>query len=93
LDQHFFVLETCKLVIDRPTDGDADAFMYIAEPIGARSSEAIATSPVFHPYADLTEHRAALAHLETRLLAQGWHRAEQSEHALIGARFERWRDE
>jgi hypothetical protein len=63
------VLEECQLVIDRPRDGEPDALLYVAEPIGKDRSRPIATSPVFHPDLDPTAHRAALAHLESLLQA------------------------
>lgn len=85
------MLETIQLVLDRPADGDPQALVYVAEPLGRDKRAPIAVSPVFHPAADVTAHRAALAQLESQLRADGWQREESRGHALIGVRFHRWR--
>jgi hypothetical protein len=88
------VLETIHLVLDRPSDGEPNALLYLAEPVGRTKQPPVASSPVFHPDADLTAHRAALAQLESALLADGWQREEERrEHVLVGVRFHRWRGE
>jgi hypothetical protein len=83
--------ETCQLVLDRPRHGDPHALMYVAEATVAGATRPIATSPVFHPEVDPTEHRAALAELETRLQQDGWQREGNPSKALIGVRYHRWR--
>jgi hypothetical protein len=85
------VFETCQLVIDRPQFGDPSAFVYVAESVVPNSKASVATSPVFHPEADPTSHRVALAQLEALLRASGWEREPGRQRALIGARYHRWR--
>ncbi|HEY3063739.1 MAG TPA: hypothetical protein VGL99_32610 [Chloroflexota bacterium] len=85
------MLETIHLVLDRPPDGDPRALVYLAEPVGREKQPPIAISAVFHPEADPTAHRTALAELESELRAHGWQREETRGHALIGVRFHRWR--
>ncbi len=84
------VLETIHLVLDRPPE-DPHALVYVAEPVSGTTQGPIAISPVFHPDTDLTEHRAALAQLESELREEGWQREDGKAHALIGVRFHRWR--
>ena len=86
------ILETCQLVLDRPTHGDPSALMYVAEARTSAGSLPIARSAVFHPDVDPTAHRDALAQLELDLAAEGWHRETARSKALIGVRFHRWRE-
>jgi hypothetical protein len=86
------ILETCQLVLDRPRQGDPHALMYVAEATTSGKPQQIATSSVFHPEVDPTAHRTALAQLESHLVAQGWHREPKPRQALIGVRYQRWRE-
>jgi hypothetical protein len=81
------VLETCRLVIDRPLSGDQHGLMYVAEPVRAPHKATIAASHVFFPDNDFTGDREARAQIESMLLSQGWQRDEFAPHGLIGVRF------
>jgi hypothetical protein len=83
--------ETCQLVLDRPPQGDPHALMYVAEVHAGGATKDVAASPVFHPEADLTAHRSALAALEAELSKEGWRREASPAKALIGVRYHRWR--
>jgi hypothetical protein len=86
------LIETCRLVLERPERGDLYALMYVAEAtLSGGDTCAIATSSVFHPELDLFEHRIALADLEARLERDGWQRDSARPRALIGIRFHRFR--
>ena len=87
------LIETCRLVLDRPERGDPHALVYVAEAtLAGGDTRSIATSRVFHPELDLFEHRTALADLEARLERDGWQREAAGPRALIGIRFFRARD-
>jgi hypothetical protein len=83
-------LETCRIVLARPSDGSPNALVYVAESMDSHAPRVIATSPAFHPEVDAAAHRQALAELETRLAVDGWRRDPAPRQALIGLRFHRW---
>ncbi len=58
------LLESCRIVLDRPRGASPDALIYVAESIDAAAPRVIATSSVFHPEIDAAAHRQALADLE-----------------------------
>jgi uncharacterized protein YbjT (DUF2867 family) len=88
------VLETIQLVLDRPRNDDPAAFVYVAESIAFEKTQPVAVSSVFHPDADPTAHRAALAELESQLKARGWQREPSPrQRRLIGVRFYRARQD
>jgi hypothetical protein len=83
-------VESCRLVVDRPSDGDLYTLVYLAESTGETRARTIATSAAFDPDVDLTANRLALHDLESRLEAEGWRREPKSSNVLIGTRFHRW---
>jgi hypothetical protein len=84
------MVESCRLVVDRPSAGDPYTLVYVAESTGETRVRTIATSRAFDPDVDLTANRLVLAELESRLRAEGWSREAKTSNVLIGTRFHRW---
>ena len=81
------LVESCRLVVDRPAAGDPYTLVYLAESTGETRVRTIATSPAFDPDVDMTANRLALAELESQLRAEGWSREAKTSNVLIGTRF------
>lgn len=85
-------VEVCRVLLDRPRDGDAHALIYVAESPTRPVAKPIASSLPFQPDVDVTAHRRALAELTARLTADGWQPEPESRRKrLVGLTFYRRR--
>ena len=81
--------ETCRLILDRPRDGDPHGLVYLAERTDLTSRAIVAVSPVFRPDLHALAHREALEAIEHQLAREGWERMPTSKLDALRVTFRR----
>ena len=81
--------ETCRVILDRPRQGDPFSLVYLAERTDASSQNVIAMSPAFRADLDYGSHRAALMAIQTQLQSDGWERQPRAKLDALRVVFRR----